>query len=183
MEQSEIKRILLAPICFLLRSTEEEKEVFADKKKGHFYTFKLASGQRFVGHVPEKEQTYTLRPLNHLIPALREIQWKKTKDASDLGYTTTCQMSEGASAEEKVFCEGVLAPKPIPEPFLTKKAIQHYSYHPMLERCFWFQDLNQQHKETQMALLKIQKAKEALLVPEKREDLIQQELKERRQNG
>jgi len=182
MEKSEVKRILSAPICFLLRSTDEERNVFADKKDGYFYTFKLASGQRFVGYVPEEEEVYTFRPLNNLVPNLKELQWKKTKDISDLGYETIFRTSENTEEAEKQAYREVFVPKPVPAPYLTKLAIQHYAYNPMLERCIWFQNLNQRHKETQKSLLEIQKAKNALLISEE-ENLIQQKLKERRQNG
>lgn len=184
MEDKRIREILSAPICLFLRSTNDEKAIFPDKK-GFFYTIGLASGQRFVGHVSmdDDKESYTFRPLKNLIPNLLELNWEKTKDVTDLGYKTTCQVKEGTSDEEKAFYEDVLAPKPVPAPFLTKANIQYYSYHQMLERCIWLRRLNQRHEEAVNALLKIQKEQDALLIPEGKDDLIQQKLKERRQNG
>ena len=184
MEDKKIREILSAPICRFLRSTNEEKAIFPDKG-GFFYTIGLASGQRFVGHVSMKddEENYTFRPIKNLIPNLLEVRWEKTKDVMDLGYKTICQVKEGTTDEEKTFYENVLAPKAVPAPFLTKANIQHYSYHPMLERCIWLRGLNQRHKEVVNALLKIQKEHDALLIPEGKDNLIQQKLKERRQNG
>ena len=184
MEDKRIRQILSAPVCHFVRSTEEEKALFPDKK-GWFYSIKLASGQRFVGCVSANgdEESYTFRPLKNLIPGLSELKWEKTKDVTDLGYKTICQVKEGTSDEEKTLYEDILAPKAVPAPFFTKADIKHYSYHPMLERCIWLRKLNQQYEETRKALLKIQKQQNALLISEKENNLIQQKFKERRQNG
>lgn len=184
MEDKRIREILSAPICRFLRSTNDEKTIFPDKI-GFFYTIGLASGQRFVGHVSMEndKESYTFRPIKNLIPNLLEFNWEKTKDVTDLGYKTTCQVKEGTADEEKTFYENVLAPKAVPAPFLTKANIQHYSYHPMLERCIWLRRLNQEHEKAVKALLKIQKEQDALMILEGKDNLIQQKLKERRQNG
>ena len=100
-----------------------------------------------------------------------------------MGYTIICHVQEGTTEAEKAFYEEALSSRKIPSPFLTKIAFQHYAHPQMLQRCIWLQDLNQRHEEKKKALMKIQKEKADLLIPENKNTTIQQKLKERRQNG
>lgn len=83
-----IKQILWSPVSFSRYATEEEKKIFQDPnstiqrrtdKTGCFYTIGLESKQEFVGYVPYEPyhtSVFTVRPINHLLPELKEIQWK-----------------------------------------------------------------------------------------------------------
>ena len=184
--EKKIQHVLTAPINLLRHATKEEREVFPDKTEGAFYTFGLASGQRYVAHIPvgmEPERCYTFRPLRNLLPHLKEIVWKGKKDIADLGYTTICRVCEGTPEKERKLYHKFLVPKPIPAPYLTLLTFKHYSYPPMLEKVSQIQYLTREHEKAKMALLEIQKQQNALLIPENKIHLIQRKLRERRQNG
>ena len=124
MFKSSVKEILSAPITLARRSTDEEKEVFADKKNSHlflvgspsgyFYTIGLASGQKFVAHMGfENRQinSYTLRPLDNLLPNLKEIQWKTCNLFPEHGGTTTYCRLWNLSQEKREMYQKELSPK------------------------------------------------------------------------
>ena len=187
MEKAEITRILSAPISLLRHSSEKEKELFSDKTGGYFFTFGLASGQRFVGYIPEMQESYLFRPLKNLLPNLQEIQWERETitDISDLGYVTTCRTLSGTSDEEKQAYMDVLVPKPEdPSHFpFTRIAFKYYSYHPMLGRARDLQMAELEHEKAKQALIKSQKRIDSLLISGKSKNLIQQKFNKRRQNG
>jgi len=83
-----IQEILWAPVSFVHQATNKQKRIFSlypntdvpprTDKNGCFYTIGLESGQDFIAHVPFEpyhESVFTVRPLNHLLPDLKEIQW------------------------------------------------------------------------------------------------------------
>lgn len=184
MHKNKIVQVLSAPICSLVVASEKDKKLFADKKDGWFYHFKLASGQSFVAHLDKEKQNYTFRPKNNLLSDLLEIQWQKAPEYWSMNYTTICQTK---SESDRGIYQEILAPKPIEAPYYTKVAIQHYAYHPLLDKARWLQQARIECEKAKLTLLISQEAHEALLVSEQKTDLtknlIQQKLKERRKNG
>ena len=185
MEKNDIKHILCAPLSFVRRCTEEEKKIFSDQQEGWFFTFGLASEQVFVGHISQKEQSYVFRPLTGPIWDLQEIHWKRKGRVEDLGYTTACQMREGVDKEKKDLYEEILAPKPEKSDRfpVTKVAFKYYSYHPLLEKAYYLQMALWECVRAKRALLDSQKHVENLLVSQKQNNIVQQKLNKRRQNG
>ncbi len=167
MKESEIQRILSAPLVRVLPATEQEKkEIFPDKRNGWFYTFGLASGQEFVGHIPEKDRIFSFRPTKNLIPDLMEIEWEKKPQIDDLGYNTICYTAKGTLEEDKKLFEKVLSPVPEDSSLhpVTKLAFKYYKYHPMLERAFHLQWAKWSCQRAKEELLQAQQHLDKLLI-------------------
>lgn len=170
MEQSKIKSILTAPITLLRWSTEEERALFLSAEPDDcFCTFGLASGQTFVGRIPEKKRVFTFRPLKNLLPKLTCIKWKKARQIADLGYITTWYTSARISEEEKVCYRDILTPKPdksTNHPF-TKIEFKYYTYHPLLHQARLIQLAIGNYRERERALIASRNNLAVLLFSEK----------------
>lgn len=197
MEQEHIRRILSAPVCYFLKSTEEEKALFPDKQ-GWFYTAKLASGQRFVAHMNSDanavENIFTLRPINHLLPDLKEIQWIESPFIEGHGVKTICKLTDGLPETEQKVYESVLDAKP-------RKVATHmdwlattvYEDHSLFQRLKNVQSLRIQSETYKKGLLSSQKELKSLEISEEKqpvqqssnlkENNIRQKIIERKQNG
>ncbi len=183
MKESEIQRILSAPLVFVQPTSEQkQKELFPDKNDGWFYSFGLASGQEFVGHLPEKDRVFTFRPAKNLIPDLMEIEWIKKSEIDDLGYNTICYTAEGPSEDDKKLYEKVLSPVPEDSSLhpITKIAFKYYKYHPMLERSFHLQWAHWGCRKAKEELLKAHQNLDKLLIRPQNVSVIQ---KIRKENG
>jgi len=170
MEQSKIKSILTAPITLLRWSTKEERALFPSVKKGDcFCTFGLASGQTFIGHIPEKRGMFTFKPGKNLLPKLTRIEWTKTKSIEDLGYVATWYTSARLSEEENACYKDILTPKPdnsTNHPH-TKIAFKYYIYPPLLQRAILIQAAIEDYRKKERALIASQHSLDALLFSEK----------------
>ena len=140
MPKPSVKEILSAPITLACPSTDKEKEVLADKKSGYFYTIGLASGQKFVANMGTENAdmcVYTLRPLENLLPGLKEIQWKVSRIFGGHGVSTHCRLAPPVSKEEEQNYQDELSPK---ERWVELKGSYKYNpqrvydNHPILDR-------------------------------------------------
>ena len=117
MPKPSVKEILSAPITLCRSSTDQERQVLADKRGGYFYTIGLASGQKFAAHIGMDEEKgepkgiFTLRPLENLLPNLREIQWGVFRVFGGHGVDTKCCLSAPVSQAEREVYQEELSPK------------------------------------------------------------------------
>ena len=106
MEYQKMEAILDSKVVSVKRSTEKEKEIFSDQKEGGFFTFDLASGQKFAACFTEegkglrKKRRLTFRPLNHVIKGLKEVSY--TDPCNTLG-----EIFLGGQEEEFKFEDGL----------------------------------------------------------------------------
>jgi hypothetical protein len=185
MDKKTALHILSAPIVQLRRAKPDEQAKFSDKNNDWAYYFELASKQSFIAYLDRKELVYTFYPVNNLLQGLHQIKWQKEPENWSMNYITACQTD---NETDKTVYQEILAPKPIPAPYLTKMSIQHYAYHPMLDKAHWLRQALLDCENAKMNLLIAHESHDALLVSgEKKQDLtknlIQQKLKERRKNG
>ncbi len=194
MSQPDVKKILSAPLTLVREATEKEKSLFSDKQTGWIYTFGLSSGQSFVTHIADKEDVFTFRPLNNLLPHLKEIKWEKKDSVADLGYNLFVQLNETTTPEKVTPSEvqnytEALRSKPISsENFpLTKIAFKYYTHVPMLKRVIDLKQHIQRYVTLRAMLLKAQKELNSTLIserePQSQDKIFQQKINERRQNG
>ena len=177
MEKRRIHQILLAPISYFLKSTESERALFPDKK-GWFYTVGLASGQRFVAHMDSKddvENVFTLRPLNHLLPDLKEIQWVESPYINGHGLDTKCELSGNVSETEKKVYESALEPKPVQIPLGAMPWIGQtiFQDHPVLKRLQDVHNLRLSCENCKKRLLDIQKQLKTLEISDEKKTVQQ----------
>lgn len=187
MSTAPIKQILSTPVALLRPSDNKEKGAFSDKQDGWFYTLALKSGQSFVVCLDKKEEIFTLRPQNNLLPNLTQIEWKKRHAYDDLGYDTTCTTTASASKEEKAAYAEILTPISDERPnSLTKVFFKHYLYPPLLERMIELKSALTVCENLQQTLAKAQKKLHSLQVTGEKSPInqsIQKKQQERRQNG
>lgn len=186
MPQANVKDILSSRLEFLWPSSPEERKVFDSKDGGWFYTFKLASGQGFVARISDTDEVFTFRPFPGLLPGLRQFEWRKRKQTSDLGYDTLLWTDSGISNSEEIAYREVLTPTPVNEKgcLLTKIVFQHYRYPQMLERAVCVRNQLVIQREIEQALLNSQKQLQKLMIPGKKtEPVIQRKIQERRQKN
>jgi len=177
MPKPSVKEILSAPITLCRPSTEQERKIFGDKKGGYFYTVGLASGQKFAARMSvdegkgEPKELFTLRPLENLLPNLREIQWRISRVFGGHGVDTKCRLSAPVSKEEQQVYQDELSPKErwIHLDGLYKYNPQRvYDPHPILDRLSQIQCARQACEEAQKALLKSQQKLKSLEVLEEK---------------
>lgn len=185
MDKKTALHILSAPIVQLRRAKPDECKKFSDKNNDWAYYFELASKQSFIACIDKKEFVHTFYPVNNLLQGLHEIKWQKDPKNWSMNYITTCQTD---NETDKTVYQEILAPKPIPAPYLTKMSIQHYAYHPMLDKAHWLRQALLDCEDAKRNLLVAHQMHDELLVSgDKKQDLtknlIQQKLKERRKNG
>ena len=185
MNKEKIVQILSAPIVQLRQAKSDECKNFSDKNNDWLYYFELASNQSFIACIDKKESVYTFYPVNNLLHGLHEIKWQKEPENWSMNYITTCQTENEA---DKAVYQEILSPKPISAPYLTKMSIQHYAYHPMLDKAHWLRQALLDCEEAKRNLLIAQKTHNSLLFlgnckKDLTKNLIQQKLKERRKNG
>jgi len=182
-----MRQILSAPITLLRPSNEQERSLF-HKKKGWYYTIELKSGQSFVAHFDNEDAIFTARPLNNLVPLLRQVEWKKRIAWEPTSpYDTTFTIEDDPSEDEK---------KVFNEVFGAKKAEiktswwerQTYVYRPceMLRHLSRIRDILVENEQLQKQLLKGQKILQGLMIPSQDDSIspvIQNELNERRQKN
>lgn len=175
MPTPRVKEILSAPITLCRPSTEQERKIFGDKKDGYFYTVGLASGQKFAAHIGEDEdkigptEVFTLRPLENLLPNLREIQWVVSCAFGGHGVDTKCCLMPPVSKEEEQNYQTELSPK---ERWVTLKGLYKYNpqrvydSHPMLDRLGQILVARRECEEHKQALLDAQNKLKSLEVLE-----------------
>ena len=169
MDQSEVKRILTAPITLLRWSTEGEKQLFPDRRAGDmFCTFGLESDQVFVGRIPLKENTFTFRPYKNQLPYLMEIEWTGKKNIANLGYTTSCWVVPETPLAEHELYEEILSPKrdTLTHYPLTKIAFKYYTYHPLLQEARRIQMAVEDYREKEEAFKVTQQRLGSILISE-----------------
>lgn len=177
MEHERIQQILSAPVCHFVKSTDKEKELFPDKQ-GWFYTVKLASGQRFVAHMNSKddvENVFTLRPLNHLLPDLKEIQWVESPYINGHGLDTRCELSDNVPEAEKKVYESALGPKPVQVPLATMPWIGQtiFQNHPLLKRLEDVHSLRLSVENSKKRLLDLQKQLKSIEISDEKKPVQQ----------
>lgn len=177
MPKPSVKEILSAPIALVRPSTDKEKEVFMDKKGGYFYTVGLASGQKFAAHIGEdKDKTeptevFTLRPLENLLPNLREIQWLVSRVFGGHGVATKCRLVPPVPKEEEQNYQTELSPK---ERWVTLNGLYKYNPqrvyddHPMLDRLGAILSARQACEKAQKALFESQQKLKSLEILEEK---------------
>ena len=181
-----MRQILSAPITLFRSSNEQERSLFHKRKKGWDYTIGLKSGQSFVAHFDNEDAVFTVRPLNNLVPLLRQIEWKKRipwepKSQYDTHFTIEDDPSED---EKKVFREVFSAEKvELKTSWWERKA---YVYRPcrMLKHLCRVREILVENEQLQQQLLKGQKILRGLMIPnDSISSIIQNELNERRQKN
>ena len=204
MPKPSVKEILSAPITLARPSTEKEKEVFADQKgkmlftvgvpTGYFYTIGLASGQKFVANMgSENDQVdaYNLRPLENLLPNLKEIQWKICNLFPGHGTNTHCRFAPPVSQEEWRTYQEELSPK---ERWVTLNGLYKYNpqrvydNHPILDRLEQILCARDECKKHKQALLDAQKKLKSLEISEEKGSSVKtkqiiQKIKKEKTNG
>ena len=103
-----------APVTLLRPSSEAEKQATFHGINGRFYTVGLRSGQSFVAKLPAWDEkndpfatenfAFRLRPLNNLLPQLKEVVWiySGTKGPQ---ATTLCEVTPETTKQEKQLFE------------------------------------------------------------------------------
>lgn len=178
VEHNRIHQILSAPISHFTKSTETEKTLFPDKK-GWFYTIGLASGQRFVAHMDSDtnaiENVFTLRPLNHVLPDLKEIQWIENPLFGGHGVDVVCYLSDKVSDAEKEVYESELRPKQMRLALGNMSWITQtvYEDHPLFKRLSDVHDLKLTCEASKKSLLASQEQLKSLEISDQKQPVQQ----------
>ena len=185
MEESEIKRILSAPIELLRPLTKQEEKRYGEQDKWS-YLFQLKSGPSFVGQMAKEEEHFTFKSLHNRLPGLLFFEWKKRTKVDDLGYDTFCYVGGADFSPLHPVYEKALSPKPIKEGKfpVTKIAFQHYEYPAMLERAVCIRNKLMEQEMLRKLLDSSQEQLNQLMIsPKGINRHIQQKIKERRQKN
>ena len=188
MKKVKIQEIFSASLSSVQPAKASDRALFPEKKEGQFYVFTLASGQAFVGHIPEKNEQYTFRTsyfqtYSGPFPRLAEIRWTRVKSISDLNYSTECVFLKKTLPTEQKACLAALTPKrDYSWKGLTKIAFKYYRYHPMLERAICLQGAYQDYRKAQQQVRTCQKRIKSLLISKHKTSINQQQTKGEKQN-
>jgi len=167
-QEVDIYTLLESPIQQMCEPSAKERKLFPEEKGGIFRRFDLKSGQSFIGCISEEEVLF--KPLNNSkkLPYLEEIRY--TPIIVDEKKELNCSVSLSEARPKECFLY-----LRILGPFDGKNIVPH--------------PLSEKAQEIQSAMVDLRLAQEkfnkALCVQEDQKDhnLIQQKLKERRQNG
>ncbi len=213
MDKDKIRKILSAPVSFIRPSNEKERVLFPDEKEGWFYTFGLASGQQFVGFIPDDiNPRFHFRPVpeHNFLPELREIQYDYN---AKIYYgpgpierkNVRCLVSEGVSLQDKEFYDKCSGAKESQDPAgyipvsdeQKKQFFAPFHSHQLYEKAVAVKDCLVDQREAQHAISVAEKTMNynknklmcaqtelnKILTHQETNQQIQQKLNERRQNG
>ena len=139
MTKNNIKQILWSPVSFSRYATSEEKEIFRDLnahsdagRTGDFYTIGLESKQEFVGYIPYEPyhtSVFTIRPLNHLLPVLKEIRWHEEVVFGGTGIRVQVDFKKAVSEKTEQAYQSACMPEWTG--FRHGTMIREYAYSPL----------------------------------------------------
>ena len=154
VNEKSIREILWAPVSFVHQATCKQKRIFSHNpntdvlprkdKNGCFYTIGLKSGQDFIAYIPYEPyhvSVFAVRPLNHLLPDLKEIQWGSQVVFGGNGTRVEVHFHKPVSKKVQETYRKVCLPEWTG--FLWGTMIREYQYSPLWKRLTdikWAQD-------------------------------------------
>lgn len=151
VSEERIEAVLWSPVSSITEATEQEKSLFTDKNgqqisEGWFYTFGLEAGENFVAHFtppqPLKDElrrrsvgVITFRPLNALLPEVKEIRFDHPTIFTSEGKATVRFHSDLTDEERSQYylyaCKSLTSFERRYVPLIEKAAAMH----PLLLTC------------------------------------------------
>ena len=172
MDKESIEKILTTSVTLFRPSDEKEQQIFSDHKTGRFYTIGLKSGQSFVAKFPSHDEgedpfdlnnfSFRLRPLNNLVPHLKEVRWVFTGSYGGSGTRTMCEVTPGTPSQEMLLLEAILESHVEKSPYTNTPV---YHHHEMFVKLHDVYNLLLENDHLRRALMAGQKRLQSLMLP------------------